>query len=213
MYGPKPIRIDAQKFGNVILVARIEKPGSRVPVLPHPFCWSQSHQLATSRYQLEGSKSCHRIVRYGFGGIEIMVRFESESATEATPSGVCTNDDSTGDNNGVGTLTTAMRATSVHEDIFPLLECTAIESGIKIHKTQYPPPPLSSLIETKTRSAKGELDYVDIYGQFVFSQTQIFSSRGTAEGISRLWKRSLLEKGYLRISRKLPRRPWPRRRV
>lgn len=100
-----------------------------------------------------------------------MVRFELDSATEAGPLEGSTNDNVTEHSNDVDCLTDAMRDTSVNDRLLPLPKCTEIKSGIKIHKTNYPAPPLSSFIETKTRSARGELDYVDIYGQLAFSQT------------------------------------------
>lgn len=80
MYGPKPFRIDAPKIGNVILFARWEDPENRIGVMPERYCWSQSFHLATSRHRLEGGTSCHRILRYEFGGINIMVRYELDSS-------------------------------------------------------------------------------------------------------------------------------------
>ena len=63
----------------------------RLPMAPNPFCWSKSHELATMEHQLEGMVSCHRMVRYEFGWVEIMVRFELDAVNEAAPKSTKTN--------------------------------------------------------------------------------------------------------------------------
>lgn len=62
-------------------------------------------------------------------------------------------------------------ASSFKAGLRPLPALTERIGGIDIHRSQYPSPPLSSFIENKTRSLRGEMDFVDIYGQLVFSQT------------------------------------------
>lgn len=180
MYGPKPFRIDAQKIGNVVIFSRWEDPEMKKPQAPHPHCYSKSHELATMEQQLEGVVSCHRMVRYEFGGIDMIVRFELDAVTEAAPP--------PGKNDS---LVDAMRGTSV-ETLLPLPRYTESKAGLTIYRTPYPSPPLSSFIEKKTRSAKGELDYIDIYGQFVFSQTpHLYVARHTRGYFTSLEKVSL----------------------
>ena len=135
---------------------------------PNPFCWSKSHELATMEHQLEGMVSCHRMVRYEFGGVEIMVRFELDAVNEAAPKSTKIKLENMAE---LDSLSSALRGTSVRNNILPLPKSTESKSDIKIHRTPYPSSPLSSFIEKKTRSARAELDYVDIYGQLVFSQT------------------------------------------
>lgn len=180
MCGPKPFRIDAQKIGNVILLTRWEDPENRIGVMPERYCWSKSYHLATSRHRLQWGNSCHRILRYEFGGIEIMVRFELDSSVA----------NATLDGHGDGSPDNT--TTKNDDDLLPLPTATEIKAGITIHRTPYPSPPLSSFIEKKTRSTKGELDYVDIYGQFVFSQTpHLYVARHTSGYFSTLEKISL----------------------
>jgi hypothetical protein len=169
MYGPKPFRIDAQQIGNVVIFSRWEDPEMKPPKAPHPYCHSKSHELASMEQQLEGAVSCHRMVRYEIGGIAMMVRFELDAVTEAVPT--VSRKGVSGTGNGTDSLAVAMRGTSVKVTLLPLPAHTELKAGITIHRTPYPSPPLSSFIEKKTRSAKGDLDYVDIYGQLVFSQT------------------------------------------
>jgi hypothetical protein len=188
MYGPKPFRIDAQKIGNVVIFSRWEDPQMKKPQTPHPHCYSKSHELATMEQQLEGVVSCHRMVRYGFGGIDMIVRFELDAVAEAAP-GACNDDRS---------LAEAMGGTSVKSTLLPLPRYTEIKAGITIYRTPYPSPPFSSFIEKKTRSAKGELDFIDIYGQLIFSQTpHPYVARHTRGYFSSLEKVSLGE-GKLR---------------
>jgi len=85
IYGKKAFRIDAQKIGNVVIFSRWEDPEATRPKAPHPFCFSKSPELVTIEQQLEGAVSCHRLVRYEFGGIAMMVRFELDAVSEAAP--------------------------------------------------------------------------------------------------------------------------------
>jgi hypothetical protein len=187
MYGPKPFRIDAQKIGNVVIFSRWEDPEMKKPQVPHPHCYSKSHELATMEQQLEGVVSCHRMVRYEFGGMDMIVRFELDAVTEAA-SPPSKND----------SLVDAMRGTSVESTLLPPPRYAESKAGLTIYRTPYPSPPLSSFIEKKTRSAKGELDYIDINGQLIFSQTpHLYVARHTRGYFSSLEKVSLGE-GKLR---------------
>ena len=187
MYGPKPFRIDAQKIENVVIFSRWENPQMKKPQTPHPQCYSKSHEFATMEQQLEGVVSCHRMVRYEFGGIDMIVRFELDAVTEAAPR--FETDDS---------LVDAMRGTSIDSTLLPLPDHTETKAGLNIYRTSYPSPPLSSFIEKKTRSSKGELDYIDIYGQLIFSQTpHLYVARHTRGLFTSLEKVSLGE-GKLR---------------
>lgn len=122
------------------------------------------------------------MVRYGFGGIDMMVRFELDAVTEAAPP-LRKNGDS---------LIDAMRGTSVKGTLLPLPRYTESKAGLTIYRTPYPSPPLASFIEKKTRSAKGELDYIDIYGQLIFSQTpHLYVARHTRGNFTSLEKVSL----------------------
>ena len=188
IYGKKPFRIDAQKIGNVVIFSRWEDPEATRPKAPHPFCFSKSHELATVEQQLERAVSCHRLVRYEFGGIAMMVRFELDAVSEAAPS----SHSSKADNGRVDSSAEAMQKNTVISTLLPLSKYTEIKAGIIIHRTPYPSPPLSTFIEKKTRSAKGELDYVDIYGQLIFSQTpHLYVARHTRGYFSSLEKVSL----------------------
>jgi hypothetical protein len=134
-------------------------------------------------HQLEGVVSCHSLVRYEFGGIDMIVRFELDAVTEAAPP--AKNNDS---------LLDAMRGTSVKSRPLPLPRYSETKAGLTIYRTPYPSPPLSSFIEKKTRSSKGELDYIDIYGQLVLSQTpHLYVARHTRGYFSSLEKVSLGE--------------------
>jgi hypothetical protein len=188
MYGPKPFMIDAQKIGNVVIFSRWEDPEMKKPHAPHPHCYSKSHELATMEQQLERVVSCHRMVRYEFGGIDMIVRFELDAVTEAAPRFTKTND----------SLADAMQDTSVKGTLLPLPRYTQSKAGPSIYRTPYPSPSLSSFIERKTRSSQGELDYIDIYGQLIFSQTpQLYVARHTRGNFTSLEKVSLGE-GKLR---------------
>lgn len=144
MYGRKPFRIDAQLVGDTVLFTRWENPAQLVRET-RPMCFSKLHELATVKQQMADVSSCHRIVRYTFGGINVMVRFELDAVT------------------------------SVQSDM-PALPHALPETweqvgDFKVYRTDCSSPPLSTFIEKKTRSMHGNLDYIDIYGQMVFSQT------------------------------------------
>jgi hypothetical protein len=199
MYGPKPFRLDAQKIGNVVIFMRWENSADRAPVKPRGFCWSQSHSIATIKQQLEGVSSSHGIVRYQFAGIEMMVRFELDAVTEAAPK--MRNVYGEGEEiERMDRCLDSMRRTPVGEEkgLMSLPPSNEYKGGIKIHRTPYTTPPLSSYLEKKTRSSKGELDYVDIYGQLIFSQTpHLYVARHTRGNFTSLEKVSL-GKGKLR---------------
>lgn len=188
MYGPKPFRIDAQKIGNVVLLARWENSVNREPIQPRGFCWSQSHSIATMRQKLEGAGSSHGIVRYGFGGIEMVIRFELDAVTESSPK----INEGGGDVERTGLHLKPLGLDSSRNDPLPLPKSTETKSGIRIYRTPYPTPPLSSYLEKKTRTINGELDYIDIYGQLVFSQTpHLYVARHTRGQFKTLEKVSL----------------------
>lgn len=64
-----------------------------------------------------------------------------------------------------------MSNTSVKSGLRPLPPLTQNVGGIHVHRSEFPTPSLSTFIEYKTRSVRGDLDYGDIYSQLVFSQT------------------------------------------
>lgn len=67
-------------------------------------------------------------------------------------------------------LVKVIRDTSETPGPAPLPKLTLIIGGIDVHRAPYPSAPLSSLVENKTRTIKGEMDFVDIYGQLVFAR-------------------------------------------
>jgi len=87
-----------------------------------------------------------------------------------------------------------MRGVHVKNSLLPLPRSTEMKAGLAIYRTSYPSPPLSSFIEKQTRSAQGELDYIDIYGQLIFSQTpHLYVARHNRGYFSSLEKVSLGE--------------------
>lgn len=123
--------------------------------------------------QLQGAVSCHRMVRYEFGGIEVLVRFELDAVTQQVPT--VKSATSTAGSLGVKTLAGSLSHMTISTRnggaALKLPSGFETKLGMKIYRTPYPSPPLSSFIEKKTRTANGQLDYIDIYGQLVFSQT------------------------------------------
>lgn len=194
MHGQKPFRIDAQLVGDTVLFCRWESEDMRTPKLPHPFCFAKSHELATSEQQIEGVTSCHRIVRYEFGRITMMVRFELDAVTHLPPSTSCADDEE----KDRGDLVRLMSGASVKSGARPLPPITDVEGGIAIHRSTWPSPPLSSFIEKKTRAMKGELDYIDIYGQLVFSQTPNLFVARHVKGDFRTLEKLALGQGKLK---------------
>jgi predicted DNA-binding antitoxin AbrB/MazE fold protein len=129
----------------------------------------------------------------------MMVRFELDAVTEAAPKRRNVHSGGEGIER-MDRCLESMRHTPVGEEKgpVPLPPSNEYKGGIKIHRTLYPTPPLSSYLEKNTRSSKGELDYVDIYGQLVFSQTpHLYVARHTRGNFTSLEKVSLGE-GKLR---------------
>jgi hypothetical protein len=168
VFDRKPFRIDARKIGNVVIFTRWETPDMRDPVPPHPSCYAQSYALATIKRQLERAVSNHRMVRYEFAGLQIVVRFQLDAVIEACPTQV---DLSTSHGISVDSSTGSPMSSTSGRSLLPLPKSSEDKNRFRIHRTPYPSPPLSSFMEKKTRSFKGKLDYVVIYSQLVFSQT------------------------------------------
>jgi hypothetical protein len=168
VYAPKPFRMDAQKVGNVIMFTRNEAADKRYAEKPHPFCYSKSHELATMRSQLKDTTSCHRLIRYEFGGIDMIVRFELDAVAQAGAVPEIKSGSTT-----FKSLEDAISGMTLgnNDRQIQLPKHFESKAGIKVYRIPYPPAPLSSFIEKKTRTAKGQLDYIDIYGQLVFSLT------------------------------------------
>lgn len=198
MYGQKPFRIDAQLVGNTVLLCRWENSDLMKPRSPHPFVYAKSHELATSEDVIDGITSCHQIVRYNFGGKTLLVRFELDAATEAPPqpkSKLVSTAISASSNNDLSAL---LSKSSVKTSKHPIPPSNETKGDIKIHRTTLSTPPLSTFIEKKTRSMKGELDYVDIYGQLVFSQTPNLYVAKHMRGDFRTLEKVVLGQGILK---------------
>lgn len=97
-----------------------------------------------------------------------MVRFELDAASSIpkmeSESGTKSDEDK-------DDIVKMMGNASVKSSLRPLPSLTEKLGGINIHRSPFPSPPLSTFIESKTRAMRGDLDYVDIYSQLVFSQT------------------------------------------
>jgi len=117
-----------------------------------------------------------------------MVRFELDSVTEAAFEGSGA-EDLNEDHSGIFSQASTKTEKTFEHTLFSLPTSTETKSGLKIYRTIYPSPPLSSFVEKKTRSTGRELDYIDIYGQLVFSQTpQLYIARHSTGNFKTLEK-------------------------
>lgn len=125
-----------------------------------------------------------------------MVRFEVDAA-----SSIPGPDTKSAVDKGEDDIVKMMGHTSVKSGLRPLPPCTEKLGGINIHRSPFPSPPLSTFIENKTRSVRGELGYGDIYGQLVFSQTpNLYVARHMRGNFQSLEKVKLGEGRLVRIA-------------
>ena len=163
-------RIDAECVGRTVLFTRWERNSVRKPggAAPNRGWRYEFHATATesARKGAERSEGCHRLVRYCFGGMNVLVRFEIDASLPTESEQQHAGEES-GKRPDEQSLNNLMNSLVIDRSPETPLE----DSPIRIIPSNLAHPPQSSLIEIKTRKWTRALDPTDTYGQLVFSQT------------------------------------------
>lgn len=182
----KTFRIDIDLLGKTCLFTRREE--TLVETIKEFRGYGHEYELAATkpRRGSEGEISHHRIVRYEFGGLKVLLRYEVDACTEPE-----SEDDS---------LLASFSALSVGTRGAPTLSKDSAFStcfGVRV-KMSSPRSvvPQSSIIEIKTRAAHKELDWKEFYPQLYLSQTfHLYLAKHTRGTFGRVEKFQLNSQG------------------
>ncbi|KDQ06415.1 hypothetical protein BOTBODRAFT_39619 [Botryobasidium botryosum FD-172 SS1] len=156
----KDFRIDVQLIGReTVVLRRWEMHNTEGGNKSRGYGHSFERETTSVPPGFEGSTSHHRIVRYSFGSLRILCRFEADACDLGSPS------------DGLEELVGGFSQIKVSAP--PKLPSTGgptKASKIRVVRAGQLVPQ-SSLMELKTRSAKGNVRWKDIWPQAFFSGT------------------------------------------
>ncbi|KAI5989813.1 hypothetical protein F5J12DRAFT_727783 [Pisolithus orientalis] len=156
----KTFRIDLDLLGNACLLTCCEEAWV---VTIDKFCgYGHEYELAATkpRRGSEDNISHHCIITYDFGGIKVLLRYEVDACVELESE------------HDYLFASSAMSVETRETSAFPDDSAYSSQFGMKIKLTSPRSVlPQSSVIEIKTRSARRELDWKEVYPQLYLSQT------------------------------------------
>jgi hypothetical protein len=178
-----PFRIDIEYIGpqsssentghefrpGMVILERYEPPNT-TRTRHSPTGYHQSYHEATTRKVLDGSDrtpGCNRVIKYDFGGLSMMVKFDTSAFIPDKPnwteyeSGVTNLFDNATDN---GQASTIMDGLDFDDPVYN-------GQAIKIRHTTLSPPPWGICISIKTKSHLDVFDAEYHFPQMYFSQT------------------------------------------
>ncbi|KAI6019172.1 hypothetical protein EDC04DRAFT_3093121 [Pisolithus marmoratus] len=158
----KVFRIDLDLVGKTCLLTCCEEAWV---VTINEFCgYGHEYELAATKPRCgsEDDICHHRIISYDFGRLKVLLRYEVDACVELE------SDDDHPSKFSSSPLNAATRETSIFFDESAYPSCFGINIKLTSPRSVLPQ---SSVVEIKTRSARREPNWKDIYPQLYLSQT------------------------------------------